>query len=574
MEITVPVNADLRVAPTGFHFHRDNWNVAQTVRVLSLSDADLLNDTVILTHAFSGGDYNGIAVDDVSVTITEATSAGMSVESVRGAEGSGSLEFAVTLDQAITTTATVQYGTVGMEGNNGITANPGEDYTNTSGTLTFAPGETRKIVLVNLVDDARNEGEEFFEFVLEDPTNGELPQPTPTIRTVQGIIEDDDPLPVLSLAGTTVDGWSYGNEMAGPLTYTVHLNAASGREVMVDYATGDHAPGTRSQGLPTATATEDYVPLSGTLTFLPGETKKALTVVVNDDEKYEDDEIFAMQLSNPHYAVLSNQGWGVIQDEDVPGLVLTPLSLTVPEGGASTYTVVVTSQPAAPLTVTLSTNGSPDVTVSPSPLTFTTTDWNVAQTVTVTAVDDNFDESASETATISHAVASADSDYAGVSAPSLDVTIIDNDTVGVTIAPSELTVSEGMTAMYTVVLDTEPAGNVTVTIQDPADNTDVTADPASLTFTDQNWDTAQTVTVSAAEDDNADDETATITHTVASTADTAYEDISTEDVEVMVEDDETLSTEVILTVDPAWADEGTALTDVRLTAELNEASAF
>ena len=89
MAITVPANADLRVSPSGFYFHSGNWNVAQTVRVISLGDTDVLDDTVVLTHAFSGGDYNGIAVDDVSVTITEQTSTAMSVEDVRGTEGSG-----------------------------------------------------------------------------------------------------------------------------------------------------------------------------------------------------------------------------------------------------------------------------------------------------------------------------------------------------------------------------------------------------------------------------------------------------------------------------------------------------
>ena len=156
--ITVPANAHLRVSPSGFYFHSGNWNVAQTVRVTSLRDADVLDDTVILTHAFSGGDYDSIAVDDMSVTITEPSSSAMLVEGVRGAEGSGPLEFVVTLAQAINTTATVQYRTVGMAGNNGVTATAGEDYTDQSGTLTFAPGETRKTVLVSLAEQHPERG--------------------------------------------------------------------------------------------------------------------------------------------------------------------------------------------------------------------------------------------------------------------------------------------------------------------------------------------------------------------------------------------------------------------------------
>ena len=95
------------------------------------------------------------------------------------------------------------------------------------------------------------------------------------------------------------------------------------------------------------------------------------------------------------------------------------------------------------------------------------------------------------------------------------MTVTDNDTRGVTVTPTSLTVNEGGTNTYTVVLDTEPTAAVTVTIVDPTDNTDVTANPASLTFSTSNWDTAQTVTVSAAEDDDSTRDTATVTHTVA-----------------------------------------------------------
>ena len=78
-----------------------------------------------------------------------------------------------------------------------------------------------------------------------------------------------------------------------------------------------------------------------------------------------------------------------------------------------------------------------------------------------------------------------------------------------------------------MVLDTEPTGdvtvtihdptdntNVTVTIHDPTDNTNVTTKPARLVFTRHNWSSPQNVTVTAAQDNNARDETATVTHTV------------------------------------------------------------
>ena len=86
-------------------------------------------------------------------------------------------------------------------------------------------------------------------------------------------------------------------------------------------------------------------------------------------------------------------------------------------------------------------------------------------------------------------------------------------------------------------LDSQPTANVTVTINDPTDNTDATADPASLTFSSTDWSTPQTVTVRAAQDADADDETATVTHTVTST-DSKYSGASASSVTVTITDDE------------------------------------
>ena len=77
---------------------------------------------------------------------------------------------------------------------------------------------------------------------------------------------------------------------------------------------------------------------------------------------------------------------------------------------------------------------------------------------------------------------------------------------------------------------------MTVTINDPS-NTDVTAEPASLTFSSTDWNTPKTVTVNAAQDADAEDETATVTHTVTST-DSIYSGASANSVAVSVTDDE------------------------------------
>ena len=117
------------------------------------------------------------------------------------------------------------------------------------------------------------------------------------------------------------------------------------------------------------------------------------------------------------------------------------------------------------------------------------------------------------------------------------VTIIDNDCPGVSISESSLTIAEGNTDTYTVVLDLQPLGNVTVTIGGAG--ADLSLDNTTLTFTTTTWASAQTVTVSAVDDEIDDDgETVTLTHTVASADDSDYQGISADSVAVSITDND------------------------------------
>ena len=196
-----------------------------------------------------------------------------------------------------------------------------------------------------------------------------------------------------------------------------------------------------------------------------------------------------------------------VTDDDMPGLTIRPESLDLSEGESAVYTVVLRSRPAGTVSVAPSSDNG-DVAVSPETVTFTPGNWNTAQTVTVTAASD--DDGSDETATLSHAV----SGYGSVtSGGTVRVTVTDDDMPGVTIRPESLDLSEGESAVYTVVLRSRPAGSVSVAPS--SDNGDVAVSPETVTFTPGNWDTAQTVTVTAARDDDGSDETATLSHAVS-----------------------------------------------------------
>ena len=99
-------------------------------------------------------------------------------------------------------------------------------------------------------------------------------------------------------------------------------------------------------------------------------------------------------------------------------------------------------------------------------------------------------------------------------------------------------------------------------------NSDVTVSPAALTFTATTWETEQEVTVEADEDDDAEQDAATVKHTVTGGD---YGEVTATDVVVTVNDNDTASTAVKLTVDPSTVNEDAGATSVTVTGTLNHA---
>jgi hypothetical protein len=91
--------------------------------------------------------------------------------------------------------------------------------------------------------------------------------------------------------------------------FTVSLSAASETPVAVDYATADG----------TASASDDYAPVAGTIVFQPGETTRTILVATSDNAAYESNESFSLLLSNSSGAtILDGQGVATIADNDPP----------------------------------------------------------------------------------------------------------------------------------------------------------------------------------------------------------------------------------------------------------------
>ena len=292
----------------------------------------------------------------------------------------------------------------------------------------------------------------------------------------------------------------------------------------------------------------DVTVSSSSLTFTTGNWNTAQTITVTaaqDTDAANDTAVLTHDPSGADYNSVSDVDLTVtVTDDDTAGVTVSPTTLPVNEGSTGTYTVLLDTQPTATVTVTINDpTDNTDVTADPASLSFSTSNWSTLQTVTVRAAEDA--DSAQDTGTVTHTVSGGD--YGSVTAADVAVTVTDNDTAGVTVSPTTLPVNEGSTGTYTVLLDTQPTATVTVTINDPTDNTDVTADPASLSFSTSNWSTLQTVTVRAAEDADSAQDTGTVTHTVSGGD---YGSVTAADVAVTVTDNDTAGVTVSPTTLP------------------------
>lgn len=212
-------------------------------------------------------------------------------------------------------------------------------------------------------------------------------------------------------------------------------------------------------------------------------------------------------------------------------------------GTTDTLLVVLDSEPDTDVILTVMGGDAGEAVASPSTLTFTRDDWSVAQAVTVRGIDD-FTDDGDQVTTLTIAVVAEASDdhFDGIPPHAVDVTTTDDDEApGLVITETEDTEvgEDGSTDSFTVALTTRPGTDVllTVTSGDPGE---AAVTPSTLTFTTNNWDVPQTVTV-AGVDDFADDGpqvTALTISVVAVASDDAFDGIPARTVQVTTLDDD------------------------------------
>ena len=256
-----------------------------------------------------------------------------------------------------------------------------------------------------------------------------------------------------------------------------------------------------------------------------------------------------------------------LQDDDVRGVVVEPRTLVIDEGGEDTYTVRLTAQPTADVTVSVAVPGGTPVRVDPAVVTFTRENWSTAQSVTV-HVDDDDDAVMHEDVELTHTVGGGD--YVGVTAAAVTVTLRETTLPQVTIGDAVAAEAAGALA-FTVTLDVESSAEVTVawatTAETATAGADYTESRGTVRFPPGSL--RQTLTVPILDDDlDEANETFTVTLSAPEHA-SLGEGEATEATGTIADDDESPA----LTLSPAAPRAAESAGSVAFTVTLGAGSA-
>jgi len=299
----------------------------------------------------------------------------------------------------------------------------------------------------------------------------------------------------------------------------------------------------------TSSDTTEATVSTSSIQFTPGNwnTPQTVTVTGVDDQVDDDNQGWMIVLGVAASTDLKYSGVnpsdvvGTTTDNDTAGITVNPTATvtTTESAGTDAFTVRLDSQPTSPVTIGISSSDTGEGTVSTASLVFDAVSWSTPQTVTVTGVDDAVTDGAQNYSIVLAAATSSDTKYSGLNAADLAASNADNDLAGFTFDQTSVVVSEFKdTDTFTLSLNTAPTANVVIAVSSN-DTTEGTVVPTTITFTPQNWDVPQTISVTGVNDMTMDGNiTFAIVLGAATSTDPAYSGLDPTDVQAINLDDE------------------------------------
>ena len=295
-------------------------------------------DLTAASAAQLGSDRRGTATIEDNDAQRSISISSVEVNEGTGAGNTANLDFKLRLNgttaQAVQVIATTSDGTATAPG----------DYQAKTQLVTWAPNSTgddlEKTFRVIVNPDSLDEANETVIVTLTAAQNAVISNATGT-----GLVKDNDNNSLLAVSNAEANEGSGGT--TSKMTFKITLAPASARAVTVSYATANG----------TATAGPDYQATQGQVSFGPGETEKAVEVVILGDEVNEDNETVLLNLSNVAGAGLAGgggQGSGTIVDKNAPPS-LSIDDVQAVEGGGAFFTVTLAGTTLRTVTVNFGT---------------------------------------------------------------------------------------------------------------------------------------------------------------------------------------------------------------------------
>ena len=442
-DVTIAVTSDdtdvATVDSNTLTFTPGNWNQPQTVTVTGVDDDVVQNAgrTVSISHVATSDDtaYGGIEVASVSVTVSDDDEAGVIITETDGGTVVRRRSSTVredTYQVVLNSQPTHDVMIAVTSGNtNGATVKKSGGSEVRSLTLTFTP-ETWNTAQTVTVIGYGNHGAgpvSISHVATSDDT------------AYNGIEVDPVSVAVANVIRTPSDLTAFEEGTSG--TYELVLNLQPSADVTIAFEgrffTGEHY-----------TNVITFSPEALTFTADDWDTAQEVTITAVDNDVVDSSIVgaivYEVTSSDGAYDGISYSFGVTVSDDDMAGVTVTEMEdgTTVSEDGAVTdsYQVVLTSEPTQDVTIAVTSDDTDAATVDSDTLTFTPSNWNQPQSVTVTGVDDDIDQSTDRTVSISHVATSEDTAYGGIEVASVSVTVTDDDEAAVGFVEAASTVPE------------------------------------------------------------------------------------------------------------------------------------
>ncbi len=405
-----------------------------------------------------------------------------------------------------------------------VDGDTGEDGEQATFTVVLASEPLAKVV-VKFDSSDPSEGTPDVTSLVFSPQNWRAPQSVTVTGQEDDIVDGDQPYR-MDFSATVSDDPAYA-ALTPPSILLSNIDDNSAGFVVVSLSSETGESGMQSifglalTSQPTSDVTLNFDTdnaAEGTLdinslTFTPQDWRvpQAVTVTGQNDNRADGDQpysvIFAPADSkDPAYAKIRPDRIDLVNiDNDTAGFVVGDISGNTNEaGGQAAFQIMLASEPTEDVTVYFDTSDATEGTLNVTSLVFTPLDWNIAQTVTVTGQDDLFGDGKQPYRVDFSTTLSDDADYSALIPQSVEIVNDDDETAGFSVSNiSNDTTEAGGQAAFTVALTSMPTDDVTVHISS-SDPSEGSPSVNSLTFTQQDWNTPQTVIVTGQDDGELD----------------------------------------------------------------------